>query len=167
MSDDLDLDGNESEGIKSLRKQHKELTAKLAERDELLNKFLAKERTNTVAEVLAARGVNPKAASFYTAEDASEDAVGKWLEENAEVFGIKQTAPPVNDPNADAARRVANASFGASDPTNGWTLNNGVPTGDPEVLANLMKTQPISWLVANKFLPAEGDRGHRWHGADK
>lgn len=111
MSDEFDDSENSGEGIKSLRKQYEQLKQDLAAKDEALSKFLARERQTTVADVLKAKGMNPAAAKFYNAEDVSEDAVGKWIEANADVFG--GPAQSQTDSNALNAARVTASSYGS------------------------------------------------------
>lgn len=152
MSDENETHENsDSNGIANLRKQYEEQKkqndALLAE----LNSFRSEKRQATVAEVLKAKGVSPAAAKLYSGEDVSEDAVGKWLEENADVFG----APSKQiDPNEADAARVAAASFGNTagvqqDPAPGQVL------GDPEQILHAIKTLPYEDLQKLGIMPQD------------
>lgn len=152
MSDENTNPG-EGEGIASLRKQYETTAAENKRLAERLATFEAKDRQVTVAGVLKAKGLPEKAASLYTGDDVSEDAVGKWVEQYGDVFGIKAQegdGQQVVDPNAAAAARVAAASFGAAG-TEQFTP--GQPVGDPEELLQLMNTLPFEKLVELKLLP--------------
>jgi hypothetical protein len=152
MSEENEFDGNEGEGIKNLRKEFNALKKQLEEKDALLAKYQAAERRNSVAGVLKAKGLSEKAASLYTGEDVSEDAVGKWLESYADVFGVNTPAPASQpDANALAAQRAAEASF--------ESLEFGTPPagspvhGDLDELTRAMQTLPMEELVKRGLLP--------------
>lgn len=72
------------DALKKANKKNEELQSQL---DELLNK----QRESTFADILKAKGVSPKAARFLKADgvDADEDAVNKWLADNADLFPVK------------------------------------------------------------------------------
>jgi hypothetical protein len=152
MSEENEFDGNEGEGIKNLRKEFNALKKQNEEKDALLAKYQAAERRNSVAGVLKAKGLSEKAASLYTGEDVSEDAVGKWLESYADVFGVNTPAPASQpDANALAAQRAAEASF--------ESLEFGTPPagspvhGDLDELTRAMQTLPMEELVKRGLLP--------------
>ena len=150
MSDD-DNFGDEGEGIKSLRKQYEATQKELAEARELVSKFQARDRQETVASILKAKGAPEAAARFYNAEDVSEDAVGKWLEANSDLFPSAQRND--NDENAQHAARVSAASFGQqAHETQGGKTN--LPLGDPAELERLMRTLPQDKLREMGLLPA-------------
>lgn len=149
---------NDSEGIKNLRKQFEKLQEQLAERDAQLATFQAKERESSVAAVLKAKGLSEKVAKFYTGDDASEEAVGKWLEENADIFGVKQgttaTTPVTpSDPNAANVQRLSDAAFGNNAPI--VTTPSGQPVGDPAEIQRLYEGgASIEQLQAMGLLPS-------------
>lgn len=165
MSDELDLEDesneHDSEGIKNLRKQY---NATKKERDEFQKELAAyrqKERSATVAEILKAKGIPSSAAKFYTAEDASEDAVGKWVEENADIFGKPSSPAEKSDPNAEAAQRVAGASFGNHGGIETQAGIGGRVLGDPEEIAHALKTLPYEELQKMGLMPPSGLYGAR------
>lgn len=150
MSDEFDApeDHDEGEGIKNLRKQFeaqkKELAALKAEREQRV----AAERAEQVKAALKAAGVPETAAKFYTGEDASPDAVGKWITENADVF--RPAVQPQADPNEEAAARVNAASYG--EPETPGTAPGGRLIGDPAEIQRAIDTQPYEQLV--KMFPS-------------
>jgi hypothetical protein len=118
MSEENEFDGNEGEGIKSLRKEFNALKKQNEEKDAALGKYQA---ARTQLGLHGPQGHSPegqgtaeKAASLYTGDDVSEDAVGKWLESYADVFGAapqQQTSTTVIDANAQAAQRTSEAAY--------------------------------------------------------
>lgn len=114
MSDDNDTVENEGEGIKNLRKQYEATAKENAEMRKQLDEFNKSRRQETVAGLLKAKGVPISAASFYTDDDVSEDAVGKWVEAHADVFQVKtDDTNDEDDANTQNAQRVTQNSFGA------------------------------------------------------
>lgn len=152
MSDDSfesESSSDGGEGIKNLRKQYEEQKKELETLRQEREQRLAAERQSKVAEILAAKGAPAGAAKFYSGEDASEGAVGKWLEDNADVFGVKAPAQP--DPNAEAAARVAAASYGSPEVVS--NQGNGRVIGDPEELARQIASAPYEELVRLGIMP--------------
>ena len=151
MSGEYD-DTNEGDGIASLRKQYEATRKQNEELAKELAAFRNEKRQATVAEVLKAKGLPEKAASLYSGDDVSPDAVGKWVSDYADVFGIKQEggAAQAADPNAANAERVSAASFG-SPGTEQFTP--GQPVGDPVELLHLMNTLPYEKLVELNLQP--------------
>jgi hypothetical protein len=137
----------ESDGIKNLRKQAKDLAKQNAELQGQLQAAIAASRKANINDALREIGANTKLSKYIPNEiEASVDNVRKWLEEDGDLFGYKPksveeaalTAPaePVtpnpltNDASAlaDAFNRVQNPdSFG------------GVPTqgADAQALAQM------------------------------
>lgn len=154
MSDEIDT--NESEGIASLRKAHDKLKSELDSALKELGTYRAEKRSQTVGEYLKAKGVNPAAAKFYTGDDTSEDAVGKWLEENKDLFPASSPSTTTSaDPNLLSVQRVAEASFGTVN-----SMQNGTDAarvlGDPEALAHAIRTLPYDELVKQGYMPPNG-----------
>jgi hypothetical protein len=151
MSDDDNLDNDpEGEGVKNLRKQYDALKREQAAEREELNKLRAEKRSVSVAEILKAKNIPASAAKLYTGEDTSPDAVGKWLEDFADVFNIK-AADTATDANAEAAKRVSDASYGSEQSTQ--KLSEGV-VGDLDEIQRLIDTQPYDELVKMGLMPA-------------
>ena len=146
MSDELDgTDENsgDSEGIKSLRKQYEQTAKELKAAQERLAEIDKRERQTSVAELLKAKGVSPSAAKFYNGDDVSEDAVGKWIEDHADVFGLNKQEAQQVDPNEEAARRVSEASYGTT-PTHPTPMGQ---VADPIEALRQMQSLPYEELV--------------------
>jgi hypothetical protein len=162
MSDeDGTTETNDSEGIKNLRKQYEATQKELAETKKALNEFNAAKRQETVAGILKAKGVPPSAAKFFSGEDASEEAVGKWLEDHADVFQYTPSNA-ASDANTDAARRVTGQSFGHTQATARGDDSTG-PIIDPEEALRLMASLPYEELEKLKLV---APRAQLW-GAGK
>ena len=107
--DDLDtpetLDGNDL--VKKLRKAKRADEKRIKELSEQLEGFLKEKKESTVRQVLEKKGVNQKAARLIMKDldDVNEEAVNSWLDENADLFGIKVADAPEVDRNNLAALR--------------------------------------------------------------
>jgi hypothetical protein len=91
--DDLDTetsnDGNDL--LKKLRKAKRSDEKRIKELTEQLEGLTKAQRERTVKEVLEKRGVNAKAARLIMKDldDVNEESVSNWLEDNADLFGLK------------------------------------------------------------------------------
>ena len=75
--------------VKQLRKAAKQKDKELQELRSQFEGLNKAQRERTIKDALAARGVNQKIASFIPQDiDPTEESVSKWLEANADVFGI-------------------------------------------------------------------------------
>ncbi len=87
-------------------KKKKRATAKQRELRAQFDGLSKAQRERAIKDALAARGVNQKISSFIPQDiDPTEESVSKWLEANADVFGINvesSQAVPNTDP-ADIA----------------------------------------------------------------
>jgi hypothetical protein len=107
--DEVDeFEGNEDNGPKALRDALKKAQNELKALREENATFKAESRKNTVAAVLAAKGMPAKLAGLYTGEP-DEASVDAWATEYADVFGI-QTAPT---PPTEGASPDAQAQYEA------------------------------------------------------
>ena len=103
--DDLDnepqLDG--SDLLKKLRKAKRADEKRIKELTEQLETFTKAQREQTVRQVLEKKGVNAKAARLIMKdlEDVNEETVSSWLDDNADLFGLKTAES--NEINADIA----------------------------------------------------------------
>lgn len=66
-----------------------------------LSELTAKVRQAEVSKVLSAKGVNAKIAKFIPSDVEGEEAIGKWLEDYADVFGGSTTEAPSDDGQQD------------------------------------------------------------------
>ena len=80
---------NSNDLVKQLRKAAKQKDKELQELKSQFESLNKAQRERTIKDALAARGVNQKIASFIPQDiDPTEESVSKWLEANADVFGI-------------------------------------------------------------------------------
>jgi len=106
--------------IKQLRKANKQKEKELAELKAQFEGLNKSQRERAIKDALAARGVNTKIASFIPQDiDPTEESVSKWLESNADVFGIQssenQTAN-VDPTQAKQYQRMTNAAEQGNSP---------------------------------------------------
>jgi glutamyl/glutaminyl-tRNA synthetase len=145
--DDLDtpevLDGNDL--VKKLRKAKRSDEKRIKELSEQLEGFLKEKKETTVRSVLEKKGVNQKAARLIMKdlEDINEEAVNNWLDDNADLFGIKMAdAPEVDRNNLAALRQQDVLTQGAVTPDRAedleMRLNNA---NSPEEILGLLRSQ--------------------------
>ena len=96
--DDLDVQDSLNDGsdlVKKLRKAKRSDEKRIKELTEQLESLSKVQRERTVKEVLERKGVNAKAARLILKdlEDINEEAVSNWLDDNADLFGIKVDKP--------------------------------------------------------------------------
>jgi hypothetical protein len=111
--DDLESTDSGNDLVKQLRKAAKQKDKELSELKEQFNNLSKSQRERAIKDALAAKGVNTKIASFIPSDiDPTEESVSKWLESNADVFGIQteQTEQPNIDPAQAAAYKKMSAA---------------------------------------------------------
>jgi hypothetical protein len=111
--DDLESTDSGNDLVKQLRKAAKQKDKELSELKEQFNNLSKSQRERSIKDALAAKGVNTKIASFIPSDiDPTEESVSKWLESNADVFGIQteQTEQPNIDPAQAAAYKKMSAA---------------------------------------------------------
>jgi hypothetical protein len=111
--DDLESTDSGNDLVKQLRKAAKQKDKELSELKEQFNNLTKSQRERAIKDALAAKGVNTKIASFIPSDiDPTEESVSKWLESNADVFGIQteQTEQPNIDPAQAAAYKKMSAA---------------------------------------------------------
>jgi uncharacterized protein with ATP-grasp and redox domains len=128
--------------VKQLRKANKQKDKELAELKSNFESLNKAQRERAIKEALAARGVNQKISSFIPEDiDPTEESVSKWLEANADVFGI-QTEEVPQTPNVDPAQAAAYKRM-----TN--TVEQGItPEHNDDVLKKLMNANTREELDA-------------------
>jgi ABC-type sugar transport system substrate-binding protein len=88
--------GQNNDLVKQLRKANKQKEKELAELKAQFDGVSKAQRERAIKDVLEARGVNKKVASFIPSDiDPTEESLSKWLTEYGDVFGI--TAEPTQD----------------------------------------------------------------------
>lgn len=112
-NDDEDDDFTDSgqDAITQLRKVNKTLEKRAKELEQELNNLQKQNRQRTVKDVLEAKGVNPKIATFIPADiDTSEEGITAWLTEYGDVFGVESAGQEAKAPAQDltAQHRITN-----------------------------------------------------------
>jgi hypothetical protein len=105
--DDFTQESSSNDLVKQLRKAAKQKDKELAELRSQFDNLSKAQRERAIKDALASRGVNTKIASFIPQDiDPTEESVSKWLESNADVFGIESSQAP-QQPNVDPAQAAA------------------------------------------------------------
>jgi len=141
--DDLDYDEG-GDLVKQLRKQLKEMSSALKERDEMLEEYMTQTRTEQIGESLTEMGYNSKIASFVPDNVEDEDDLAQWLKEYGEVFGaqpVEQEQSTQESSTVDEAAALMSAvEEGGIDPTAGQSLETKIQNAStPEELAAILK----------------------------
>lgn len=77
--------------VKKLRKALKAEQKKNRELETNLGELTKSQKERIIRDVLSSRGVNQNIAQFIPSDlEANQDAIGTWLDNNADVFGIKK-----------------------------------------------------------------------------
>lgn len=147
--DDLDTEvsGDGSDLIKKLRKAKRADEKRIKELTEQLETYTKAQRENTVKSVLEKKGVNPKAARLILKEidDVNEETVSNWLDDNADLFGIKvetEDAPKVDTNNLAALRQQDIVTQGAVTPERADELSMKLENaGSAEELIAFLRSQ--------------------------
>jgi hypothetical protein len=118
--DDDNTVDTSSDLIKQLRKANKQKEKELAELKSQFEGLNKSQRERAIKDALAARGVNTKIASFIPQDiDPTEESVSKWLESNADVFGIQvaeNQTPNIDPAQAKQYQRLTNAAEQGNSP---------------------------------------------------
>lgn len=88
MDTDDAYETEDSHLVKDLRKQLKEAQQRSKQFEEELGQYRTQLRERSVAEVLQAKGVNPKVAKFLPSDVEGDEAIQAWLDDNADLFGV-------------------------------------------------------------------------------
>jgi uncharacterized protein with ATP-grasp and redox domains len=128
--------------VKQLRKANKAKDKELADLKANFESLNKAQRERAIKDTLASRGVNQKIASFIPQDiDPTEESVSKWLEANADVFGL-QTEEVPQKPNVDPAQAAAYKRM-----TN--TVEQGVtPEHNEDIMKKLMNANTREELDA-------------------
>lgn len=133
--DDDDTDTTESlsnDLVKQLRKANKQKDKEFSELKSQFENLSKAQRERAVKDALASRGVNQKIASFIPQDiDPTEESVSKWLEANADVFGLQ--AESSQQPNVDPAQATAYKKMSAA------TESGLTPDRGTDIYQKLMK----------------------------
>jgi hypothetical protein len=139
--------GDGSDLLKKLRKAKRADEKRIKELTDQLEGLSKVQKERTVKEVLEKKGVNPKAARLVLKDldDISEESVGNWLDDNAELFGLTvvEDAPRVNELDRAAMRQQDAVTQNALTPERGDELLsrlNGAETAE-ELIAFIHSQQ--------------------------
>lgn len=134
---DDDGDGNEGNLVKQLREALKAKDKELKGLREQNQKLVTSTRDRVVKDVLKEKGVKDRLAKHVLRDladdtDVTPEAVEKWLEENAEDFGITLEATTAD---GDAGASTEDAA--ALQAINTVQAGARVPVGQADLLARL------------------------------
>jgi stress-induced morphogen len=150
--DDEDQDtqeyaGDGSDLLKKLRKAKRADEKRIKELTEQLEGLSKVQRERVVKEVLAKKGVNEKAARLVLKDldDVNEESVSNWLDDNADLFGIKvaEQEAPVNQQELARLRQQDVLTQGALTPDRGLDVEQRLnqATSAEELLSILQSQQ--------------------------
>ena len=124
--------GQNNDLVKQLRKANKQKEKELAELKAQFDGVSKAQRERAIKDVLEARGVNKKVASFIPSDiDPTEESLSKWLTEYGDVFGI--TAEPTQDV-VDPAQAAAYKKMNSA-------VDNGLtPDSSDDMLKKILNT---------------------------
>ncbi len=147
--DDLDTQeyaGDGSDLLKKLRKAKRADEKRIKELTEQLEGLSKVQRERVVKEVLAKKGVNEKAARLVLKDldDVNEESVSNWLDDNADLFGIKvaEQEAPVNQQEIARLRQQDILTQGALTPDRGLDVEQRMnQAGSAEELLSILQSQ--------------------------
>ena len=127
--DDDDITTSESSNdlVKQLRKAAKQKDKELQELRAQFEGISKAQRERAIKDALAARGVNQKISSFIPSDiDPTEESVSKWLEANADVFGLNiesnQAVPNTDPADIAAYKRMTQTTEAGITPESGQDI---------------------------------------------
>ena len=147
--DDLDTQeyaGDGSDLLKKLRKAKRADEKRIKELTEQLEGLTKVQRERLVKEVLAKKGVNEKAARLVMKDldDVNEESVSNWLDDNAELFGIKvaEQEAPVSQQDLARLRQQDILTQGALTPDRGLDVEQRMKqASSAEELLSILQSQ--------------------------
>ena len=148
--DDLDTDnGTQLDGsdlLKKLRKAKRNDEKRIKELTEQLEGLTKVRREQVVKEVLEKKGVNAKAARLVLKDldDVNEESVSNWLDDNADLFGIKDNKeePKVSEIDKAALRQQDILTQSALTPDRAEDLSLRINNADSmDALLDVLRSQ--------------------------
>ena len=149
--DDLDTESqsfgaSESDLLNKLRKAKRSDEKRIKELTEQLEGLSKVQRERVVKEVLEKKGVNLKAARLVLKDldDVNEESVSNWLDDNADLFGIKvaEQEAPVNQQELARLRQQDILTQGALTPDRGLDVEQRMnQAGSAEELLSILQSQ--------------------------
>lgn len=131
---DFESFDSDTDLVKKLRKALKAEQKRNKELESTLGDLTKSQKERILKDALASRGVNPKIAQFIPSDiEASEDAIGAWLDSNGDVFGYTPSEKPkVAEQDIAAMRRMDSALTGAETPASSDDLLNRIANAGSE-----------------------------------
>lgn len=145
--DDDDYDFAEDNGPANLRKALKKAEKDRKELEEQLSSLKSNLRQRSVKDVLEAKGVNSKIATFIPSNIEAPEAIAAWLDEHADVFGFQselQNSEPALTEDARSDQRINQAVNSSSSPSGEEDIMNR--------LANVNSREELDQLVFGKSM---------------
>jgi hypothetical protein len=148
--DDLDTDnGTQLDGsdlLKKLRKAKRNDEKRIKELTEQLEGLTKVRREQVVKEVLEKKGVNAKAARLVLKDldEVNEESVSNWLDDNADLFGIKSNKeePAIGEIDKAALRQQDILTQGALTPDRAEDLTLRINNADSmDALLDVLRSQ--------------------------
>jgi uncharacterized protein YdiU (UPF0061 family) len=131
--DEDDIETNDSNAMKELRKAYKKLQSEKKELAEMLDGMQSSLRERSVKDVISSKGLPDKVSALIPKDVTTSEEVESWLSEYDDVFGIKTEEasepeqPKQVNPELAALNRISE------------TQSSGQPfTNDPDQLASLI-----------------------------
>jgi hypothetical protein len=110
--DDDEDEDTTTDVVGQLRKVNRTLEKRAKELEQELAGLKTQTRQRTVKDVLQAKGLNPKIATFIPQDiDTTEEAINNWVNEYGDVFGIQaptEEKPAEKSPEIKAQARINN-----------------------------------------------------------
>ena len=125
--DDITTSDSSNDLVKQLRKAAKQKDKELQELRAQFEGISKAQRERAIKDALAARGVNQKISSFIPQDiDPTEESVSKWLEANADVFGLNiesnQAVPNTDPADIAAYKKMTQAAESGITPESGQDI---------------------------------------------
>ena len=125
--DDFTTETSNNDLVKQLRKAAKQKDKELQELRAQFDGISKAQRERAIKDALAARGVNQKISSFIPSDiDPTEESVSKWLEANADVFGLNiesnQAVPNTDPADIAAYKRMTQTTEAGITPESGQDI---------------------------------------------
>ena len=144
QDNDTPLQGDDL--VKKLRKAKRADEKRIKELTEQLETLSKAQRERVVKEVLAKKGVNEKAARLVMKDldDVNEESVSHWLDDNADLFGLKvqQEEAPISQQDLARLRQQDILTQGAVTPDRGLDLDQGLnQASSAEELLSILQSQ--------------------------
>ena len=141
---DTQMDG--SDLLKKLRKAKRADEKRIKELTEQLEGLAKVPSERVVKEVLEKKGVNAKAARLVLKDldDVNEESVNNWLDDNADLFGIKidKEEPKVSETDKAALRQQDVLTQNAMTPDRAEDLNLRIDNADSmDALLDVLRSQ--------------------------